>query len=229
MNKAEPILQFWEHVLLLAVNVCSTLIFPNYGISFLGLGFCTNLAQFFLCFVLAFIFQRDGIFTPVIGTIFALILVRWFMRNFLRRFFAQIFMRRFSCADFWCAMRRFFAYFRADFPQIFLRGFGALKIGVPESRKNADKICRKSAASQRPVPGGVPTPSPLPWADGKSHNSRLVQAIKERARVPITAPWGPKACFRLFQDFLKMKICEKSALRPTSLYISQNILLITKT
>ena len=52
---------------------------------FLGLGFCTNLAQIILFFFLAFIFQRDGLFTPVLGTIFVLTYAQ---------FFAQIF-----CAD----------------------------------------------------------------------------------------------------------------------------------
>ena len=83
----------------------------------LGLGFCTDLAQISFAF-LAFIDQRDGIFTQRPGTIFELILVRWFMRRFLCRnfcadFSAQIF--GVQCTD-----------FDADFPLIFLRRFGAL-------------------------------------------------------------------------------------------------------
>ena len=54
--------------------------------------------------------------------------------------------------DFWCAA--FCADFCADFTQIFLRRFGASKIGVPESRKSAEK----SAASQWPwVPYSIST------------------------------------------------------------------------
>ena len=44
--------------------------------SFWGWGFAQIWRRFFRCFFLALIFQRDGIFTPVFSTIFALILVR---------------------------------------------------------------------------------------------------------------------------------------------------------
>ena len=63
--------------------------------------------------------------------------------------------------------------------------------------------------------GGVPTPSLLPWEDGISHNSRQAQAIKGSVWVSIIALWGPKAFFRLLQNFSKIKMREKSALRLT--------------
>ena len=68
-------------------------------------------------------------------------LVRRFLRPFLRRFLVC----RFLVCRFLCRflVRRFCTDFRADFPQIFLRrfNFGISKKGVPESRKNAQKIC----------------------------------------------------------------------------------------
>ena len=66
------------------------------------------------------------------------------------------------CADFWSADfaqimqilgAQIFAAFRADFPQIFVRRFGVLKIGVPESRKNAQKICGKNLWRPMALPG----------------------------------------------------------------------------
>ena len=76
------------------------------------------------------------------------------------------------CAEFWCAdFAQIFAPIFAQifgaqifaqifgaqiFAQIFLRRFGALKIGVPESRKKMHrKSAEKSATSQWPCQGGV--------------------------------------------------------------------------
>ena len=96
------------------------------------------------------------------------------------------------CADF-CAdfVRRFLSRFSERnaqilvqiFAQIFRRFFFGVLALQKEVFQSHAKIransAEKSAASQGPVPGGVPTPFPLPGADGLSHNSRQAQAVKE--------------------------------------------------
>ena len=75
--------------------------------------------------------------------------------------FGADFLRRFLCADF-CAQIfgaqcvDFSADFCTDFPRIFLRGFGALKIGVLESRKNVHKIIGKICGVPTACPGSGP-------------------------------------------------------------------------
>ena len=165
------------------------------------------------CVFLAFVFQRVGIFTPVLWYDFcadfgALIFAQIFCADFCAQIFAQIFGAQ--CAD-------SSADFCADFPQIYLQGFGASQMGVPESRKNAHKICR--------IIRGVPTacagrgPHSISAALSRRHVTEHppnASSQKECANV-ITAPWGPKAYFRLLQDFSIMKIREKNALRHTNL------------
>ena len=111
-------------------------------------------ADFFCLFFLASIFQKtecsNRFFVQIFG---AQIFAQIFAPIFAQIFGVQIFCADFF-SDFWCA--DFCADFRADFPQIFLRRFGALKIGVPESRKNAQKICGKICGVPMALPGGVP-------------------------------------------------------------------------
>ena len=110
-----------------------------------GWGFAQIWRTFF-CFLLAFIFQGEEIITPIFGTVFC--------ADFGALIYEQIFARIF-CADFVCRfLRRFFvcnvqilAQILAQiFAQTFLRRSGASEIGVPESRKNARKICGKTRA-----------------------------------------------------------------------------------
>ena len=75
------------------------------------------------------------------------------MCRFLHRFCAQTLVRRFLCAD--CCVQ-IFGVQCADFPQIFLRRFGASEIGVPESRKIAHKISRKICCVPTACPGRGP-------------------------------------------------------------------------
>ena len=72
--------------------------------------------------------------------------------------YALILAQMFVCRFLVCTVQ----IFAQIFVQISLRRFGALKIGVPESRKSLHKSGEKSVASQQPVPGRVPSPSPLP-------------------------------------------------------------------
>ena len=148
-------------------------------------GFAQTWRRFFRCFFLAFIFQRDGICTPVFDK-FALIVVRRFMRRFLRRFIAQISVRRFlrrflvlnQCAD-------VSADFCADFPQIFLRSFGTLKIGVSESRKNAHKICGKICGIPTACPGEG---SPLHLCCLEKTASHTIAARRKQSRGACECP-----------------------------------------
>ena len=134
-------------------------------------------ADFFVFFFLASIFQKTECSNRFFAQIFgAQIFAQIFAPIFAQIFGAQIFCADF-CSDFWCA--DFCADFRADFPQIFLRRFGALKIGVPESRKNAQKICGKIFGVPMALPGGYPIPSLLSRADSTSHNRRQAHALKE--------------------------------------------------
>ena len=121
----------------------------------LGLGFCASLAQiFFVFFFLASIFQTNRMFKPVFCADF------WcadFCAHFCAHFWCADFCAHF-CADFWCAdfCAQFCAHFCAHFPQIFLRRFGAWKIGVPESRKNAQKMRGKMRGIRMALLGGEP-------------------------------------------------------------------------
>ena len=136
----------------------------SYTYVFRRWGFAQIWRRFLRCFLLAFIFQRDGIFTPVFDTIFALIVVCRFMRRVLRRFIAQISVRRFlrrflvlnQCAD---VFTEFCADFSADFSQEFWcfknRCFRVTQKCAQNLRKN---LRRPNGLSW----GGVPTPSLLP-------------------------------------------------------------------
>ena len=118
-------------------------------------GFCASLAQiFFVFFFLASIFQTNRMFKPVFCADF------WcadFCAHFCAHFRCADFCAHF-CADFWCAdfCAQFCAHFCAHFPQIFLRRFGAWKIGVPESRKNAQKMRGKMRGIRMALLGGAP-------------------------------------------------------------------------
>ena len=113
----------------------------------LGLGFCASLAQIFFCVFFSGFHLPDK---RNVQTVFLRrLLARRFLRPFLLRRFLRPFLLRFWCADF-CA------HFRADFPQIFLRSFGACKIGVPESRKNAQKMRRKIRGVRMALLRGAP-------------------------------------------------------------------------
>ena len=88
----------------------------------LGLGFCTNLAQIFLCFFLAFIFQREEIITLILGTVF--------YADFGAQIFAQIFAQ-ILCADFVRRfLRRFFVRDAQIIAQIFAQIFRRFFFGV---------------------------------------------------------------------------------------------------
>ena len=115
---------------------------------------------FFFFFFSGFYLPENGMFKPVFCAAF------WcadFCADFCAHFCADFRCADFCadfCAEFWCT--DFCADFRSDFPQIFLRRFGALKIGVPESRKNAQKICGKICGVSMALQGrGFPIPSLL--------------------------------------------------------------------
>ena len=69
---------------------------------------------------------------------------------------AQIFGAQIFAPIFAQIFAQILAQIFADFPQMFLRHFGALKIGVPESCKNALKISRKICGVPMALPGGGP-------------------------------------------------------------------------
>ena len=163
-----------------------------------GLGFCANLAQIFLylcvCFFAGFHLPERQHFSPILGTIFALILVCWILRSF----FMQI-LHNFLCADFytdfWCTMPDYCAYLLRRFSALALK-----KKGVPESRKNLHKICGKIC--------GIPTASLQ--RDPYSISAALSrQHVTQYPPTPSTqgehvsvhyGTLGPKACSRLLQD-----------------------------
>ena len=139
-----------------------------------GWGFAQVWRNFFFC-----VFFCSGFHLPdkrIVQTgSLRRFLVRRFLRPFLRRFLVRRFCAHF-CADFWCA----------DFAPIFAQTFGAqifarrlapeVLIGVPESRKNAQKM---RGESEWPCSGGHPIPSPLSQADSTSHNCRWADILKE--------------------------------------------------
>ena len=116
-------------------------------------GFAQIWRRFFLRLLLTYIFQKDKkTITLILGTVF--------YADFGAQIFAQIF-----CADFVRRfLRRFFVrdaqiivqIFAQIFHRFFLRRSGASKIGVPESRKNARKICGKICCVPRACPGKGP-------------------------------------------------------------------------
>ena len=96
------------------------------------------------------------------------------------------------CADFWCAdfCADFCAHLYADFwcadlCADFRADFGALKIGVPESCKNAQKICGKICGVPMAMPRGV---------------AHSVSAFSSRQHVAQSPPGRPtysrRACER---------------------------------
>ena len=122
------------------------------NINFIGAGVLRKFGAdfFFLCFFFASIFQTNGMLKPVFCADF------WcadFCAHFCALFWCADFCAHF-CADLWCA--DFCAHFCAHFPQIFLRRFGAWKIGVPESRKNAQKMRGKIRGVRMALLGGAP-------------------------------------------------------------------------
>ena len=144
-------------------------------------GFAQIWRRFFRCFFLAFIFQRDGnlhtgFWYNFCADFGALICAQ----IFLRRFCAQI-LRRFS-------LRRFLVLntdFCADFPHIFLWSSGVLKIGVPESRKNAHKICGKICG----VPTACPEEgSPLHLCCLEKTASHTIAARRKKSRGACECP-----------------------------------------
>ena len=104
--------------------------------------------------------------------IYAQIFAQIFCADFRAQIFAQIFGAQ--CAD-----------FSADFPQIFLRSFGALKIGVPESRKNAHKICGKICGVPTACPGDG---SPLHLCCLEKGASHTIAARRKQSRGPCECP-----------------------------------------
>ena len=182
-------------------------------------------AEFFL--FSGFHLPENGMLKPLFAQIFGaqiftLIFAPIFAQIFGAQIFgAQIFGAQIFCADFWCA--DFCADFRADFPQIFLRRFGALKLGVPESCKNAQESAEKSAASQWPWQGGggvYPIPSLLSRADSTSHNRRQGHVLRtqgEHVSVhrgifgPLKGMLGVAPRFFKNENLRKNPLCETLA------------------
>ena len=125
----------------LAIFDCKEIAFQ---ITSVGAGVLHKFGADFFCVFSAFTLQGEEIITPIFGTVFC--------ADFGALIYAQIFAQIF-CADFLRRfLRRFFVRGAQILAQIFLRRFGASKIGVPESRKNARKICGKICCVPRACP-----------------------------------------------------------------------------
>ena len=122
---------------MIPINVCSgatSAKMPPYW----GWGFAQVWRRFFSGFHLP---ERRNVQTDCLHTF----LVRRFLcSSFCADVLGADFCTEFCCADL-CA----------DSPQIFLRRFGTLKPGVPETRKNAHKICSKLSGVPMALPNWV--------------------------------------------------------------------------